>query len=380
MENSLAAVSAYRTKIGTKIGKLASSLEYTAITSLFRKVKGPVLGVDIGTSAIKIVELAPSSGGSIKLTRWAIHSLPAGVITENTISNVDAVIDVFVSAVERESINAKRAVVAVSASHAVSSNITLPKHLSDDEMESLVELEASQFVPYPLEDVNLDFQVLGASGLNPEDNEVLAVACRREIIEDCVAVIEAAELEVQIVDIDTYALERVVAHACPSIGLVAVVDIGHASTHLGVFDGDQTLYSRYQAFGGKQLVDLVVQSFGVSDEEAKGLIGSENPPDGYQKDVLPQFVQMAAKEIARALQFFFSSGATSSVDRIIVTGGISQIPGLLKGVANEVGVSTIVLDPFANIQHSFNSHHFVQNSGSLTVACGLALRGIYDRD
>ena len=378
MENSLAAVSAYRTKIGVEIGKLASSLEFTAVTSLFRKVKGPVLGVDIGTSAIKIVELTPSSSGAVKLTRWAIRALPPGVVTENTISNVDAVIDVFVPAVARESINAKRVVVAVSSSHAVSSNITLPKHLSDDEMESLVELEAAQFVPYPLEDVNLDFQVLGASEQNPDDNEVLAVACRREIIEDCVAVIEAAELEVQVVDIDTYALERAVAHAHPGIGLVAVVDIGYASTHLGVFDGNQALYSRYQAFGGKQLVDLVVQNYGVSDEEANGLIGSENPPDGYQTNVLPQFVQMAAKEIARALQFFFSSGATSSVDRIIVTGGNSKIPGLLKGVENEVGVSTIVLDPFANIQHNFNSLHFTQISGSLTVACGLALRGIYD--
>ena len=376
MENSLAASSAYR----TKIENLASGLKYKAVKSLFRKIKGPVLGVDIGTSAIKMVELTPSSSGSVKLTCWAIHPLPPGVITENTISNVDAVIDVFVPAVARESIKAKHAVVAVSSSHAVSSNITLPKHLSDDEMETLVELEASQFVPYPLEDVNLDFQVLGTSGLNPDDNEVLAVACRREIIEDCVAVIEAAELEVQIVDIDTYALERAVAHARPGMGLVAMVDIGHASTHLGVFDGGRTLYSRYQAFGGKQLADLVVQSYGVSDEEAEGLIGSQNPPDGYQTDILPQFVQMAAKEIARALQFFFSSGAISSVDRIIITGGISQIPGLLKSVQNEVGVSATILDPFANIQHNFNSHHFAQISGSLTVACGLALRGIYDRD
>lgn len=347
--------------------------------SFFKKSKGAVLGLDIGTSAIKMVELVPS-GSSAKLSRWAIHALPPGAISENTITNVDAVIDVFVRAVARESIKAKRVVSAVCSSHAVSSNIVLPGDLSDSEMEEQVEVEASQFVPYALEDVNLDFQVLGASGLNPDDYEVLAVACRREIIEDYVAVIEAAELNAEVIDIDTYALERVVGHAHPGSGVDAVVDIGHSNTHLGIFGDHKTLYSRYQPFGGKQLVDLVVQRYGVSDEEAEGLIRSESPPDGYRREVLPQFVQLTAKETARALQFFHSSSSTSNVDRVIITGGSSHIPGLVEGVEKELGVPTIVLDPFNNITHKFDSHHLAQVSGSLAVACGLALRGIDDSD
>ena len=347
--------------------------------NFFKKSKGAVLGLDIGTSAIKMVELSPS-GGAPKLTRWAIHPLPQGAIRENTIANVDAVIDVFARAITREAIKAKRVVSAVCSSHAISSSLDMPGDLSESEMEDQVEIEATQFVPYALDDVNLDFEVVGPSGLNPDDYEVLAVACRREIVEDYVAVIEAAELEPEIIDIDTYALERVTTMSHPGPGMKAVVDIGQGNTHLGIFDQNKTLYSRYQPFGGKQLNDLVVQRYGVSEEEAEGLIKSDSPPDGYRREVMPQFVELAAKEVSRALQFFYSSSSHSSVDQLLIAGGSAQADGVVEAIEKETGIPAAPLDVFAKINHRFDSQRLAQVAGSLAVACGLALRGLHDGD
>lgn len=348
---------------------------------LFSKSKSDIVGIDISASAVKLLELS-KSGDSFKVERYTVEPLPQNAVVENAIADVEQVGRAVDRAMKRSGSRCKSAAVAVSSSHVITKTITMPGGLKDSELESQIEMEADHYIPYPLEEVNLDFEVLGPSESNPNDDDILIAACRKEIVDDYVAVIEGPGLSAAVVDVDAFAMEaayNLIADSLPSGGIdktVAVLDFGATTTHMNVMNNNRSVYTRDHAFGGKQLTEEIQRRYGLSYEEAGLAKKVGGLPDNYQSDILHPFVEAMCQETMRALQFFYSSSPFNSVDHLLLAGGCAQIHGVEELIANRIGVPATVANPFASMSLSsrIKSKMLTSDAPSLMVACGLALR------
>ena len=259
--------------------------------------------------------------------------------------------------------------------------IDMSDGLNEDDMEMQLTLEADQYIPYPLEEVAIDFEIQGPAQETEGQVEVLLAACRRETIEARVNVIEGAELTPKIMDVEAYAMERAFALLQDQLKMdedstVAVVDIGATMTTLSVLHNSQTIYTREQLFGGKQLTDEIMRRYGLPLEEA-GLAKKQGGlPDDYEPEVLEPFKEAVVQQVARSLQFFFSSSQYNDVDHIILAGGVSSMEGLQELVQDKLGTPTTVANPFAGmaISSRVNAVALASDAPAMMIACGLALR------
>jgi type IV pilus assembly protein PilM len=272
--------------------------------------------------------------------------------------------------------------VAVAGSHVISKIIQMPATLNDTELHQQIELEADRYIPYPLDEVNMDFSRLGAVDVTNEQQNVLIAACRKEIVDDYLAVANGAGLQPLVVDVETYAMENaysLIAAQMSGGGMektVAVFDIGGTSTAINVMHNSRSVYTRSHPFGGRQLTEEIQRRYGLSFEEA-GLAKKQGGlPDNYQTDVLRPFMEAMCQEILRALQFFYSSSPYSSVDQVLLAGGCAQIAGIDELVGSRVGVPTAIANPFAamSLASRVKSQLLSNDAPSLMVSCGLAMR------
>ncbi|MFC4160215.1 pilus assembly protein PilM [Chitinimonas lacunae] len=348
----------------------------------FLKPKAPpLIGVDISTSAVKMVELS-EAGKGLTVERYVIEPLPKDAVTDGNIANLDVVGEAVKRAWRLMGTRVKNAALALPAAAVITKKITVPAGQSDHELEMQVETEANQYIPFALDEVNLDFQVLGQSPATPDEVEVLIAASRKEKVEDRVAAVEAAGLKALVMDVESFATQaafELIERQLPSHGAgqtVAVVDIGAAMMHINVLRDGQQVYSREQAFGGNQLTQDIQRKFSLSAEEAEAAKRNGGLPDNYEPEVLQPFMDSLALEISRALQFFFTSTQYNSVDHILLAGGCSVIQGLDEVVASRTQVSTMIANPFLNMTQSsrIKTRQLLLDAPSLLIACGLALR------
>ena len=346
---------------------------------LFNPKPKAVVGIDIGTHSIKVVETAGSRENP-QVTAWGVAPLPVGAFSENSIANPELIADALSNLLASSGVKVADAAVAISSSHAITKVIGMPMGLSELELEEQISIEALHFIPYPIDEVNLDFEVLGPSTNNEDENEVLLVACRRSIVEDYTDLIEDLQLNLRYVDIDTYALERVYRsqNAISSIadGPTAIFDIGSSSSHLMVLDAERVLYSRHQNFGAAQLIKLVRKEYGVSAEEADEILNSTQPPADFLQTVQDPFVEMLRQEVSRALQFFYSSSTYSNIDSVILTGASGALAGIGGDLELKLKTKVNVMNPFAEASVMSRRDAVVAKAPSLTVAYGLSLRGL----
>lgn len=353
--------------------------------SLFGTKNTPVLGLDISSTAVKLLELSRSGGRSgtrFRVERYAVEVLPPNAVVEKNIADVDAVGNTIRNVVRRSGSRAKQAAVAVSGSAVITKIITMPAALSDQEMENQIQLEADQYIPYPLEEVNIDFEVFGPNEKNPEMVDVLLAASRSENVENRVSALELAGLNPAVVDVEAYAMENafsLISEQLPDFGVdqtIAIVDIGATNTTLNVLYNSKIIYTREQNFGGKQLTEEIQRRYGLSQEEAGMAKRQGGLPDNYVSEVLEPFKEALAQQVSRSLQFFFSSSAHNSVDHIVLAGGCASIPAIDELVEEKVGTPTIISNPFTNMSVSSNvkPQSLSNDAPSLMIACGLALR------
>ncbi|MCP5417254.1 MAG: pilus assembly protein PilM [Chromatiaceae bacterium] len=351
----------------------------------FRSKKQAMLGLDISTTAVKLLELSRSSsrnGMRYQVEAYAVEPLQANAVVEKNIADVEAVGQAIKNVVKRAGTNTKQAVVAVSGSAVITKTITMPASLSDKEMENQIQLEADQYIPYPLEEVNLDFEVLGVSEKNPEMVDVLLAASRSENVDDRVAALEMAGLTAAVVDVEAYAMENAFSQIVDQLPegseelTIAIADIGATITTLNVLHAGKIIYTREQNFGGKQLTEEIQRRYGLSHSEAGMAKRQGGLPDNYGPDVLEPFKEAMAQQVSRSLQFFFSSSAYNSVDVIVLAGGCSSIPGVDKLLEQRMGTPAIIANPFANMSVSSNvkPQSLNNDAPALMIACGLALR------
>ena len=356
-----------------KLGSAFSFLQTTA---------PPLIGVDISSSALKLVELSEGGKGVYRLERYAIEPLPKDVVTDGNIANLDQVSDALRRAYKRLGSRNRNVALALPAAMVITKKIIVPAGQTEEELELQVEAEANQYIPFALDEVNLDFQILGPAPNNPEEVEVLIAASRKEKVEDRVAIVEAAGLKPRVMDVESYATEEIFKMIAPSLPAngrdqnIALVDIGAHVMHFYVLRNNQILFSRDQAFGGNQLTHEIQRAFNLSPEEAESAKRNAGLPENYDADVLQPFMETLALEITRALQFFFTSTSYNQVDQIVLAGGCALLPGLDELVSKRAGVNTMVANPFANmgVSDRIRPRQLATDAPLLLIACGLAMR------
>lgn len=348
----------------------------------FLKPKSPpLIGVDISTSAVKMVELS-EVGKHLTVERYAIEPLPKDAVSDGNVVNLEAVGEAVKRAWRALGTRVRNTSLALPAAAVITKKITVPAGQTEAELEMQVETEANQYIPFALDEVNLDFQVLGPSPATPDEVEVLIAASRKEKVEDRVAAVEAAGLKALVMDVESFATQaafELIERQLPDGGkgqTVAIVDIGAAMMHINVIRDGQQIYSREQAFGGNQLTQDIQRKFSLSTEEAEAAKRNGGLPDNYEPEVLQPFMDSLALEISRALQFFFTSTQYNVVDHILLAGGCSVIAGLDEVVASRTQVSTMIANPFLNMTQSsrIKTRQLLLDAPSLLIACGLALR------
>lgn len=349
---------------------------------IFSRKARSLVGVDISSSSVKLLELSGAEGVGLRVERYAIELLPREAVVDGNILNLEAVADGLQRALRRFGSGVRDVALALPASAVITKRIILPGGLREEEMEVQVESEANQYIPFALEEVNLDFQVLGDAGGGDGDQEVLIAASRKEKVEDRVAAAEAAGLMAVVVDVESFAAQSafaLVARQLPDGGkdrVVALVDAGANMLTVTVLRNGQQVYTREQAFGGNQLTQDIARLFGMSLEEAESAKRSGSLPENYGPDLMRPFMDNLALEVSRALQFFFTSTQYNQVDNIVLAGGCAVLPGLVEAVRGRTQIDTMVANPFAGMTLSskVRPKALLADAPALMVACGLALR------
>ena len=349
---------------------------------LFQPKAPPLFGLDISSSSVKMLEIVDAGKGAYRVERYAIEPLPRDAVVDGNINNLEAVAESVKRAHKRLGTRTRHVAMAVPTGAVISKKIIVAASLPEAELELQVETEANQYIPFALEEVNLDFQALGPSASNPEEQEVLIAATRKEKVEDRVAVAESAGLKALVMDVESFAQQAalgLVVKSLPAEGKdqnVAVVDIGANVMNVTVLRNDQSVYTREQAFGGNQLTQDIVSRYGMSPEEAENAKRNGGLPDDFDAEVLRPFMDNLSMEVQRALQFFFTSTQYHSIDHILLAGGSAVIPGLEAVVNTRTQVATSVANPFASMQTSSRVQlkRLMIDAPSLIIACGLAMR------
>lgn len=352
------------------------------IKALLGQGNPPLVGIDISTSSVRLVELAQSGKGEYRLERYAAEPLPRGSVVDGNIENMDQVVEAVRRVWKKSGTRAKLVALGMPPASVITKKIILPAGMSEDQLEVQVESEASQYIPFALDEVSLDFDVIGPAANSPEDIEVMLAASRREKVEDRVAIAEASGLKATVMDIESYAaraaLDRVTAQL-PEAGagqVVALFQVGAQVTHISVMLDGVTVYEREQPFGGNALTQDIVRAYGMNFDEAETRKKSGDLPDNYSAELLTPFLESAALEVTRAIQFFYTSTPYTRIDQLFLAGGCALLPGLLELVASRTKISSAVISPFKGMQlgSSVRESQLRSDAPAYLVACGLALR------
>jgi type IV pilus assembly protein PilM len=350
--------------------------------SIFARGPSPLIGIDISTSSVKLVELGQQKNGGYVLERCAVEQLEKGWVTDGNIEKFEEVADALRRVIAKSGTKTKNVAMALPASAVITKKIVLPGGLTEQELELQVEAEANQYIPFSLDEVSLDFCVLGPSATSAGDIEVLIAASRKEKVQDRQGLAEAAGLKPVVMDVESYASRLATGRlvdSMPNRGadlIVALFEIGAMTTSMQVMRNDEVLYERDQAFGGAQLSQLIVRQYGFSPEEAETKKRSGELPEDYATGVLQPFVDNLAQEIARAMQFFFTSTPHNKVDYVMLAGGSSALHGLTEAITAQTGFACMLLNPFEGMEISDNVREkkMRREAPSYLGACGLAMR------
>ncbi len=341
-----------------------------------------MLGLDVSSSSVKLVELGRNKAGQLVLERCAIEPLERGWVTDGNIEKFDEVAEAVRRLVKKSGAKTRNVAMALPPSAVITKKIVLPGGLSDVELEMQVEAEANQYIPFPLDEVSLDFCVIGPSVTSVGDVDVLIAAARREKVQDIQGLAEAAGLKPLVVDVESYASRLAAGRLIENLPdrgqgtIVALFEVGALTTSMQVIRDEEVLYERDQAFGGAQLTQLIVRQYGFSLEEAESKKRSGELPDDYESSVLRPFVDSMVQEVSRALQFFFTSTPHNKVDYVMLAGGSAALPGLTEAVTQQAGVPCSLVNPFDGMEigDGVRLKKMKREAPSYLTSCGLALR------
>jgi type IV pilus assembly protein PilM len=348
---------------------------------LFAKKTDPVIGLDIGSTSVRLIQLS-SQGSGYRIDHFAIEPLGQGVVVDKAVQDVEAISSAISKAVKSSGTRAKSCAIAVSGSAVFTKTISLPADLAAADIESQVQIEANQYIPYPLDEVSLDFEVLGPSPRNADLMDILLAASKSENIESRQDAIDTAGLKAKVVDVEAFAIANAFELIRKRDGVnrsqaVGIFDIGYDLTTLLVVKGGQVIYTRDHPFGGHQLVEEIQRRYDMTALQASFFERNEDAPEDFEEEVLEPFQLNIVHQISRALQFYASSNEYSNINTIYLSGGAASLKGLAPMVQQELGMTTRVADPVTglDIAHNVAITVLKRNANNLMIAMGLALRG-----
>ena len=349
---------------------------------LFSRKYRQLIGLDITTSSIKLIELS-WSGKQFRVESYAAEPTPANAMNEKNIADAEAVGEAIRRAVKKAGAKSKDVAIAISGDAAITKVIQMPRNLRAGDLEGQVETQADQYIPFPMDEVSYDFEVLGPSEKDPDSNDVLLVATRTENVEQRQNAVRAGGLTAKIVDVEAFALEnacRLMTHQMPDGGTdrtIAVVDFGASSTTFSVLRSLKVVYTRDFPFGGQQLTEEIMRTYGLSMEEAGRAKKEGGLPGNYQAEVLDPFIDDMTQQVSRSLQFYLASGSgREQPEKILVCGGCANIAGVADVISSRVGIAAERGDPLGQTTLSSRARAQAVNKDAtaLLIACGLALR------
>jgi type IV pilus assembly protein PilM len=348
---------------------------------LFGTKSPPVIGLDIGTSSIRLLQLS-KHGSSFRIDHFAIEPLPQGVIVEKSVQDIEAISEAIRSAVRNSGSNAKHCAVAVSGSAVFTKTISLPSNLADSDIESQVQIEANQYIPYPLDEISLDFEVLGPSPRNADFVDILLAASKNENVESRQDALESLGLKARFVDVESFAIANAFELIRQRDGIrssetVGIFDIGHDLSRLLILRNGRVTYTRDHPFGGSQLIEEIMRRYDMTPEQASFFKRGEPGPEDFEDEVLEPFMLNVVHQISRALQFYSSSSEFSNIRTIYLAGTMAPLKGLTDVVEQELGITTRIADPVSGLElaPSVAVSALTKNAPNLMVSMGLALRG-----
>lgn len=344
---------------------------------LLKPKKKSTLGIDISSSSIKILQLSHHEFDYC-VEQYASHPLFA---VGMGIKDIAAVIKKLISS---NAFTSQSIVVAVPNSSTISKVIQINQETTENELESLVLLEAEQSIPYPLDEINLDYAVLGPSSIKLGLRDLLIIASRAENVNIRVEAPKLAGLEVNVVDVESYAIERaaqLIKSQLPSDGenkLVAIIDFGSSHTRCFLLHNLKVISSLEEDYGENRLINDVMRHYGVSHQDARQAIEENSLFDDYQTHVLSPFIKNISLQVKRTLQFFYSSSEYSSVDQLVIAGGVARYPGISQLLEDNLGLPTIIANPMETLRFhpSVDRELLLSESPNLMMVCGLALRQV----
>jgi type IV pilus assembly protein PilM len=339
------------------------------------------MGLDIGSSSIRLLQLS-RHGSSYRIDHFAIEPLPQGVIVEKSVQDIEAISGAIQSAVRNSGSNSKFCAVAVSGSAVFTKAISLPANLAEADIESQVQIEANQYIPYPLDEISLDFEVLGPSPRNADMVDILLAASKNENVESRQDALESLGLKASVVDVESFAVANAFElirerEGIRSTETVGIFDIGHDLSTLLILRNGRVVYTRDHPFGGNQLIEEIMRRYDMTPEQAKFFMRGEPGPENFEDEVLEPFMLNVVHQISRALQFYSSSAEFSNIRTMYLAGSMASVRGLADVVEQELGIKTGIADPVSGLEiaPSVAVAALTRNSPNLMVAMGLALRG-----
>jgi len=346
--------------------------------------KKDIIGLDIGSKHIKVVQLK-NDKSHYTLEKLAISALQPELIVDGSILDSTRVVESIQSLIESADIQVKDVTLSVSGhSSVIIKRVTLPQ-MSEDELEESIRFEAEQYIPFDIEDVNLDFQILG---LAEENNmmDVLIVAVKKDKINEYVSVVRDAGLEPVIVDVDAFALENMYGlnYDISEGSNVALVNIGASMININILKGGMSVFTRDSSVGGNLLTEALQREFTVSFQDAEKLI-MEDTVEGISQDEVTAVLNSAAidiiTEISRSFDYFRDTTNYENIDEILLCGGVALTKNIVTLLSERVGIDTKIANPFQNVEvpGTFDSDYINSVAPIVSVAVGLAIRRIGDK-
>lgn len=349
---------------------------------LFNKKKD-LIGIDIGSSSVKLVQLSPFKD-SYQLLNAAVLPLPSEAIVDNTLMDTAVVVDTVKGLMNSLGIKTKEVACSISGNSVIIRKITLPA-MTTDELEEQISWEAEQYIPFDIKDVNIDFQILGPDALDPGKNQVLLVASKKDIINDYVSIFSEAGLSLCVMDVDSFAVQNTFELNTDNLeDVVALVNVGAGVININVVKSAGSLFTRDVQMGGNLYTEEIQKQLGVGAQEAETLkkLASEQTAGGLA-EVISRVNDTLAQEIRRSVDFYNSTaGGDERISKLVMSGGCSKMPGLRDVIKQKLGLDVDILNPFEKIQISdkdFDAEYIQEIAPLMAVGVGLAIRRVGDK-
>jgi type IV pilus assembly protein PilM len=351
---------------------------------LFQKKKD-LIGIDIGSSSVKMVHLKEAKGG-YQLAGLGLAMLPAEAIVDNAIMDSGSIVEVVKGLVESQKLKTKNVATSISGHSVIIRKIQLPI-MTEEEMEASIQWEAEQYIPFEISEVNLDFEILGPDANDASLMNVILVAAKKDFVNDYVALFKECGLNPQVVDIDCFAVENVydVNYGSNADEIVALIDMGASSMNVNVLRGGMSVFTRDIQVGGNAYNEEIQKRLGLNNEDAEIVkLGGEVADVTAEAvtEVMEDATESLTQEVQRSIDFFSATSADEKVQKVFITGGVSKVPSVRTSLENRLGVEVHVIDPWRQIAFSEKDFdlEYLQAMGPVyTVAAGLAMRRMGDR-